>query len=116
MTMAKRAYMILMIGLFFGAGHAVADAFPAPTDGQFEMIKYPNGYGCGLFAENQSQKGKGWFISGSSVSTEADCRKSCEAQISKAQAEYRGKKMSVAGTCFNGKKALFTIPLAESDK
>jgi len=114
--MTTRASMIVLVGLFFGAGHALADAFPAPADAQFEMIKYANGYGCGLFAENQSQKGKGWFISGSAPSSEADCRKSCEAQISKAQAEYRGKKMSVAGTCFHGKTALFTTPLARSGK
>ena len=110
--MIERA-MILFVGLLLGAGHAAADAFPVPADGQFEAIKYPNGYGCGLFAENQAKKGNGWFISGSAPSTEADCRKSCEAQISKAQADYRGKKMSVAGTCFHGKKALFTKALAE---
>src|SRR5262245_51939610 len=101
MTMTKRA-MILLVGLFGGAGHAGADAFPVPAEAQFEAIKYPSGYGCGLFAENQAQKGKGWFISGSAPSTEAECRKSCETQISKAQAEYRGKRMSVAGTCFHG--------------
>jgi hypothetical protein len=78
---------------------------------QWEMVKYPAGDGCGLFAENQAQKGKGWFISGSAPSSEAECRKSCEGQIAMAKADYQGKNISVTGTCFLGKKLLFSAAL-----
>jgi len=105
--------LALLAGLLLGAGHALADGFPVPTDGQFELIRFPNGYGCGLYAEITAQKGSGWFVSGTAPAREAECRKSCEAQVSVAQAEYRGKRMAVAGTCFHGRKALYTTSLAQ---
>ena len=40
--------------ILLSAGSVPAAAFPLPEDAQWEMIKYPAGYGCGLFAENQS--------------------------------------------------------------
>lgn len=110
--MTKLRAAILLAFFFLGTGRAAAAEVPVPTDAQWEAIKYPAGYGCGLFAENQAQEGKGWFMSGSAPSTEAECRKACEAQIAKAQADYRGKNMSVTGTCFLGKKPLFSAALA----
>jgi len=88
---AQPRVAILLGVLLLGSGHAAAAEFPVPPDVQWEAIKYPAGYGCGLFAENQAQKGKGWFISGSAPAAEAECRKSCEAQIIKAQADTAEK-------------------------
>jgi hypothetical protein len=114
--MTKLGVVTLIAVLLLGARCVAAADFPHPAESQWEMIKYPTGYGCGLFAENQAQKGKGWFISGSAPSTEMECRKACEAQIARAQAEYQGKAMSVIGTCFLGKKPLFSTPLADSGR
>ncbi|HYK13828.1 MAG TPA: hypothetical protein VEW70_07580 [Burkholderiales bacterium] len=113
---AQPRVAILLGVLLPGSGHAAAAEFPVPPDVQWEAIKYPAGYGCGLFAENQAQKGKGWFISGSAPATEAECRKSCEAQITKAQTDYRGQSVSVTGTCFIGKKPLYSAALAEGTR
>lgn len=107
----KTVAAILLAVLIHGVDRAAADDFPVPTEAQWEAIQYPAGYGCGLFAENQAQKGKGWFISGSAPSTEAECRKACEVQIAKAQSDYRDKGMRVSGTCFHGKKPLFRVAL-----
>src|SRR5689334_6406956 len=110
--MTTRLQMTLLIGLLLGAGHAAGEDFPKPLEGQFAMIKYGKGYGCGLFAE--MHKGTGWFISGSPPATEEACRQTCDAQLIKARIDYRGKGMTVTGTCFHGKKPLFTAPIAEA--
>jgi hypothetical protein len=114
--MTKPGVKMSIAVFLLSAGRVAAADFPLPADAQWEMIKYPAGYGCGLFAENQSQKGKGWFISGSAPSTEAECRRACDAQIAKAQTEYQGKNMSVVGTCFLGKKPLYSTALGQSSK
>jgi hypothetical protein len=51
---AQPRVAILLGVLLLGSGHAAAAEFPVPPDVQWEAIKYPAGYGCGLFAENQA--------------------------------------------------------------
>jgi hypothetical protein len=51
---AQPRVAILSGVLLPGSGHAAAAEFPVPPDVQWEAIKYPAGFGCGLFAENQA--------------------------------------------------------------
>jgi len=52
--MTKSGVKMFIAVFLLSAGRVAAADFPLPADAQWEMIKYPAGYGCGLFAENQS--------------------------------------------------------------